>query len=66
MSRGLDIFGGNWEVQRIYHNEGIILGRLGKGNETSKGFTIVRVKLTKSFFLFTPFFIFFFLKNFLS
>jgi hypothetical protein len=45
MSRGLDIYGGNWEVQRIYHKEGIILGRLGKGNETSKGFTIVRVKI---------------------
>eukprot|EP01091_Cochliopodium_minus_P010126 TRINITY_DN263_c0_g1_i1.p1 TRINITY_DN263_c0_g1~~TRINITY_DN263_c0_g1_i1.p1 ORF type:complete len:184 (-),score=42.33 TRINITY_DN263_c0_g1_i1:65-616(-) len=42
MSRGLDIYGSNWEVQRIYHKEGIILGRLGKGNETSKGFALVR------------------------
>lgn len=36
----------NKKKQRLYHKEGIILGRLGKGNETSKGFALVRVCIT--------------------
>jgi len=42
MAQGIDILGVNWEVQRIYHKEGIILGRYGKGNESSKGFALIR------------------------